>query len=100
MFSYALKVPTSGWTPLGLTERYETSESLSDGSHVRLWVRATDIMNNTRADYTEVHIDNTPPRVADTKLWINVENGSYTYTSRYFLYQKCLNSFFTNSGVI
>ena len=68
-----------------LTERYETSADLRDGSIVRLWVRATDIMNNTKADYTEVHIDNTPPRYADPKLQKNIENGTFTYTSRQYV---------------
>ncbi|XP_053373157.1 uncharacterized protein LOC123531756 [Mercenaria mercenaria] len=76
------EVPVTGWVSHPLIEQYEIMEDLADGSHVRLWVRATDVMNNTLADYTEVHIDNTPPRLADTKLQKNIINGSYTYTSR------------------
>ncbi|XP_053391930.1 uncharacterized protein LOC123531686 [Mercenaria mercenaria] len=75
-------VPVDGWVSHPLIEKYELMEDLSDGSHVRLWVRATDVMNNTLADYTEVHIDNTPPRLADTKLHKNIVNGTYTYSSR------------------
>jgi hypothetical protein len=77
-----IQVPKTGWSQHLLKEQYETSESLADGSHVRLWVRATDIMNNTATDYTEVHIDNTSPRVADERIFTNVKNGTYTYTTR------------------
>jgi hypothetical protein len=75
--------PTTGWIPNALSESFEINELLSDGSHVRVWVRATDIMNNTLADYTEVHIDNTPPRVANDHLHVNIVNGTYEHTSRY-----------------
>lgn len=65
-----------------LTEKYDIWEKLDDGSHVRLWVRATDIMNNTLADYTEVHIDNTPPRLDKVDWKMNIQNGTYVHTSR------------------
>jgi hypothetical protein len=65
-----------------LVERYEIKEDLDDGSHVRLWVRATDVLNNTLADYTEVHIDNTGPRVASEQIQLNVDSGMFTYNSR------------------
>jgi hypothetical protein len=68
-----------------LTERYEFWEKLDDGSHIRLWVRATDIMNNSVADYTEVHIDNTPPRFDRVEWKKNIKNGTYVHTSRYLL---------------
>ncbi|XP_052278482.1 uncharacterized protein LOC127876967 isoform X2 [Dreissena polymorpha] len=74
--------PTSGWTEIPLTENYNFSEIIADGSHVRLWVRATDIMNNTLADYTEVHIDNSPPRVSNSEIQHNALNGSFPYTTR------------------
>jgi hypothetical protein len=77
-------VPQSGWIKHDLSEKYEINE-LDDGSHVRLWVRATDIMNHTLVDNTEVHIDNTPPVVASDHLHTNIVNGTYTHTSRYFL---------------
>ncbi|XP_053373169.1 uncharacterized protein LOC123532025 [Mercenaria mercenaria] len=76
------EVPKKGWIPHDLTEKYELTETLDDGSYIRFWVRATDIMNHTLADYTEVHIDNTPPRVAKENLEENIVNGTYTHTSR------------------
>ncbi|XP_052278483.1 LOW QUALITY PROTEIN: uncharacterized protein LOC127876968 [Dreissena polymorpha] len=76
------QIPTFGWTEIPLTEQYTFSEVIADGSHVRLWVRATDIMNNTQPDYTEVHIDNSPPRVSNSMIKTNVVNGSFVYTTR------------------
>lgn len=39
-------------------------------------------MNNTLADYTEVHIDNTPPRFDRVEWKKNIKNGTYVHTSR------------------
>ncbi|WAR10294.1 hypothetical protein MAR_035370 [Mya arenaria] len=72
----------SNWEHIPLEESYVITEQLDDGSHVRVWLRATDAMNNTAVDYTEVHVDNTPPRLSDQRLQENVKNGTYTYTSR------------------
>ncbi|WAR11025.1 FGFR1-like protein [Mya arenaria] len=76
------QIPAVKWEPLPLEESYVILEHLDDGSHVRIWLRATDVMNNTAVDYTEVHVDNTPPRFSDQHLETNVINGTYTYTSR------------------
>ncbi|WAR10652.1 hypothetical protein MAR_035728, partial [Mya arenaria] len=76
------QIPAVKWEPLPLEESYVILEHLDDGSHVRIWLRATDVMNNTAVDYTEVHVDNTPPRFSDQRLETNVINGTYTYTSR------------------
>ncbi|WAR10289.1 hypothetical protein MAR_035365, partial [Mya arenaria] len=75
------EIPTK-WEPIPLEESYVIFEKLNDGSHVRVWLRATDVMNNTAVDYTEVHIDNTPPRFLDEHLEMNIKNGTYTYASR------------------
>ncbi|WAR10285.1 hypothetical protein MAR_035361, partial [Mya arenaria] len=82
VFTDDRQIPASNWKPIPLEESYVITEQLDDGSHVRVWLRATDAMNNMAVDYTEVHIDNTPPRVSDEYLEKNVENGTYTYTSR------------------
>ncbi|WAR10657.1 FGFR1-like protein [Mya arenaria] len=76
------QIPVSKWEQIPLEESYVILEHLDDGSHVRIWLRATDVMNNTAVDYTEVHVDNTPPRFSDQRLETNVINGTYTYTSR------------------
>ncbi|XP_052812485.1 uncharacterized protein LOC128240040 [Mya arenaria] len=76
------KIPVTEWEPLPLEESYVISEHLDDGSQVRIWLRATDVMNNTAVDYTEVHVDNTPPRISDQRLEKNIINGTYSHTSR------------------
>ncbi|XP_052782551.1 uncharacterized protein LOC128218858 [Mya arenaria] len=76
------EIPKTPWTNLPLEENYVVTESLDDGSHVRVWLRATDIMNNTAVDYTEVHVDNTPPRFSNERLEENIRNGTFTYTSK------------------
>ncbi|WAR10301.1 hypothetical protein MAR_035377, partial [Mya arenaria] len=75
------QIPVSKWEPIPLEESYVILEHLTDGSHVRVWLRATDIMNNTAVDYTEVHVDNTPPRFSDQSIEENIMNGTYTYAS-------------------
>lgn len=77
------QIPNVNWTILPLRENYTISEYIKDGSQVRLWVRATDVMGNVAVDYTEVYIDNTPPRVAGGQWIPNTPGGIYTYTARY-----------------
>ncbi|WAR10291.1 FGFR2-like protein [Mya arenaria] len=82
VFTDDKQIPVSKWEHIPLEESYVILEQLNDGSHVRVWLRATDVMNKTAVDYTEVHVDNTPPRISHQQLMENVINGTYTYTSR------------------
>ncbi|XP_052812776.1 uncharacterized protein LOC128240261 isoform X2 [Mya arenaria] len=82
VFTDDRQIPLLNWEHIPLEESYVITEQLDDGSHVRIWLRATDAMNKTAVDYTEVHVDNTPPRLSDQRLQENVTNGTYTYTSR------------------
>jgi len=78
-----LKIPAGNWTDVQLDQQYTIHGYRKDGDHVRLWVRATDVMNNTAVDYTDVRIDNTYPRAANGRVEMNVVNGSYSYSTRY-----------------
>ncbi|KAK2161992.1 hypothetical protein NP493_1549g00001, partial [Ridgeia piscesae] len=40
-----------------------------DGDSVRVWVRATDVMGNTKTDSVLVHVDSSPPVVQD--VWLS-----------------------------
>ena len=40
----------------------------ADGDSVRVWVRATDVMGNTKIDDVLVHVDSTPPIIQDVSL--------------------------------
>ena len=39
-----------------------------DGDSVRVWVRATDVMGNTKIDDVLVHVDSSPPVIQDVSL--------------------------------
>ena len=41
----------------------------ADGDSVRVWVRATDVMGNTKTDSVLVHIDSSPPVIQD--VWLS-----------------------------
>ncbi|XP_053381408.1 uncharacterized protein LOC128549125 isoform X2 [Mercenaria mercenaria] len=82
--------PTSGWevvTPF--QEKTSFTEKLADGSRIRIWIRATDVMGNIKADSTLMRVDATPPKIskagtvgADHAFTSNVQNATYNYTSR------------------
>ena len=40
-----------------------------DGDSVRVWVRATDVMGNTKIDSVLVHVDSSPPVIQD--VWLS-----------------------------
>ena len=39
----------------------------ADGDSVRVWVRATDVMGNTKTDSVLVHVDSSPPVIQDVR---------------------------------
>ena len=39
-----------------------------DGDSVRVWVRATDVMGNTKTDSVLVHVDSSPPVIQHVQL--------------------------------
>ncbi|KAK2158684.1 hypothetical protein NP493_1763g00001 [Ridgeia piscesae] len=41
----------------------------ADGDSVRVWVRATDVMGNTKTDSVLVHVDSSPPVIQD--VWLS-----------------------------
>ena len=49
----------------------------ADGDSVRVWVRATDVMGNTKTDSVLVHVDSSPPVIQDVRVggtrstWVN-----------------------------
>lgn len=84
--------PTSGWeTITPFQEKTSFTEKLADGSRVRVWVRATDVMGNIKTDSTLVTFDGTPPKLSkpgtpgsDHRFAPNVPNASFNYTSRIY----------------
>ncbi|XP_046566023.1 ephrin type-A receptor 3-like [Haliotis rubra] len=76
-----IRIP-GAWQQIALTETYTIrNERRTDGDTIRVWVRATDIMNNTRRDSTVVRFDESKPKVQLKQLTKNVQNGTYDYSS-------------------
>jgi hypothetical protein len=56
------------------------------GSRVRVWVRATDVMGNIKADSTLVRFDNTEPTISSSgdghMFEPNIESTKFNFSSR------------------
>ncbi|XP_052800641.1 uncharacterized protein LOC128231640 [Mya arenaria] len=81
------QAPTIGWLEVDLSEQTSTQRILVDGDRLRVWVRATDVMGNTKTDSTFMRIDGSPPTISsgnssDHQLQLNVADGSYSHSSR------------------
>nr|AUY55153.1 fibroblast growth factor receptor [Haliotis diversicolor] len=78
--------PTTGWTDVGLNERYTIPPgsrlgTLTNKDTVTVWVRATDVLGNNRVDSTKVHFDNTPPEVEEPVFKRNVQTNGVPFSS-------------------
>ena len=40
----------------------------ANGDTLKVWVRATDVMGNTKIDSVMVHVDSSPPVIQDVRL--------------------------------
>ncbi|WAQ93645.1 hypothetical protein MAR_006116 [Mya arenaria] len=81
------EVPTRGWSEITLQESTSTLRTLQDGDRLRVWVRATDVMGNTKTDSTFMKIDGSPPTISsgsssDHRVELNVDDGAYRHASR------------------
>ncbi|XP_052246347.1 uncharacterized protein LOC127855048 [Dreissena polymorpha] len=80
--------PTSGWQTIPLNESYSAKQALGDGDQLRVWIRATDIIGNTKADSTVIKIDGTPPILKtnltgkEYGLHRNIVDGPYNFCSK------------------
>ncbi|XP_053393450.1 uncharacterized protein LOC123562440 isoform X2 [Mercenaria mercenaria] len=80
--------PKVGWTTVSpLEEQTSFTSKLDDGSRMRVWVRATDVMGNIKTDSTIVTVDGSNPKISkqlgdDHKFEANVKHATYNYTSR------------------
>ncbi|XP_052807066.1 uncharacterized protein LOC128236221 [Mya arenaria] len=80
------EVPT-GWSVVGLHERTSSQRTLENGDRLRVWIRATDVMGNTRTDSTLMRIDGSPPTISsgnnsDHRIELNIFGGAYRHSSR------------------
>ena len=101
-------MPNSGWeTITPLKEEINITKSMVDGDRLRVWVRATDVMGNTKIDSTVVKIDGSPPYISNSNssdhvLELNYPHGEYKHSSRYVdsIYSSFDILLFAGSGVI
>ncbi|XP_033111643.1 uncharacterized protein LOC117112642, partial [Anneissia japonica] len=54
-------------------------DNVHDADTFGFWVRATDVVRNTKTDFVSVHIDSTPPKFED----FEVGNGDVVYFTAY-----------------
>ncbi|XP_060601820.1 uncharacterized protein LOC132755046 [Ruditapes philippinarum] len=79
--------PKSTWKNLEpFQEKTSFQLKLQEGSRVRVWVRATDVMGNIKTDSTLVRFDNTEPTISsrgdDHMFEPNIESTKYNFSSR------------------
>jgi len=89
--SLSITTPNYGWeTIASINETVKTTKHMVDGDRLRVWVRATDVMGNTKVDSTVMKIDGSPPYISDSnssnhRLKLNIRGGKYNHSSRYVI---------------
>ncbi|CAG2246094.1 unnamed protein product [Mytilus edulis] len=76
--------PKSGWkdvVPLSDNKTFPLTD-IRDGDSYQLWIRAHDIMGNSKVDSAVVHFDRSPPTVHPLKVEYNIDDGKYPFSSR------------------
>ncbi|XP_053374459.1 uncharacterized protein LOC128547004 [Mercenaria mercenaria] len=86
------KQPGENWTVVfPLSESTTIIEQMSSGDQIKVWIRARDILNNTKIDSTMVTTDFSPPSVSSiddnttTYMVLNTKDGPFNYSSRLHL---------------
>ena len=87
--SVSEQVPTTGWEDLNpLNDEVSKQTPLVDGDRLRVWVKATDAVGNTKVDSTFIQIDGSAPSMSTNsssahKIQLNVADGDFKHSSRY-----------------
>ncbi|XP_045170153.2 uncharacterized protein LOC123532684 isoform X7 [Mercenaria mercenaria] len=86
------KQPGENWTVVSpLSESTTITEKMNSGDQIKVWIRARDILNNTKIDSTMVTTDFSPPSVSSiddnttTYMVLNIQDGPFNYSSRLHL---------------
>lgn len=76
--------PPNTWTEVSnpLSEEYSFNENLQDGDTVCIWIRGSDILDNSQTDMTTVNFDSTEPKLEALELERNVAPEGEVYFSR------------------
>ncbi|CAG2221734.1 unnamed protein product [Mytilus edulis] len=79
------KIPQHGWvsvSPIRENFSFTLDEiQIQDGDSHQFWVRAFDIMGNTKVDSTVVHFDSSEPLIYEPKIRLNLKDGKYPFSS-------------------
>ncbi|VDH90342.1 Hypothetical predicted protein, partial [Mytilus galloprovincialis] len=79
------EIPQIGWVPVfPLRENFTFNLNgidIEDGDSHQFWVRAFDIMGNTRVDSIVVHFDSSEPFVYEPMIDLNIKDGNYPFSS-------------------
>ncbi|XP_052094849.1 uncharacterized protein LOC127730466 isoform X2 [Mytilus californianus] len=94
--------PSTGWVtvvPFAENSTFQISQdTIGDGDSRQVWIRAFDIMNNSKSDTTMVHFDRSGPVNHLTGTNFNA-NGQYKFTSRFTIITEDLHSGCTNVSI-
>lgn len=78
--------PQNGWveiSPIAENSSLQMASGvLYDGVIQQIWIRAFDIMNNSKTQSTVIHFDQTGPEHFLTSVDYNIVGGRHTFTSR------------------
>ncbi|XP_071156378.1 uncharacterized protein [Mytilus edulis] len=90
------EIPQIGWVPvLPLRENFTfrlDGIDIEDGDSHQFWVRAFDIMGNTKVDSTIVNFDYSAPFVYPPKISLNLKDGKYPFSSSVVVSAKDVHS--------
>ncbi|VDI37212.1 Hypothetical predicted protein [Mytilus galloprovincialis] len=78
--------PTNGWVDISPLKENQSivlnGVNIQDGYSYQVWVRANDVMGNTKIDSTIVHFDHSQPLVFLPTFNKNIDDGNFPFSSR------------------
>ncbi|VDI56408.1 Hypothetical predicted protein [Mytilus galloprovincialis] len=89
------EIPQIGGSVLPLRENFTfrlDGIDIEDGDSHQFWVRAFDIMGNTKVDSTIVNFDSSAPFVFPPKISLNLKDGKYPFSSSVVVSAKDVHS--------
>ncbi|XP_071158495.1 uncharacterized protein [Mytilus edulis] len=79
-------IPTSGWEDIVPLKENKSivlnGGNIRDGYSYQVWVRAHDVMGNTKIDSTVVYFDHSQPIIYPPKFKKNIVDGQFPFSSR------------------
>ena len=69
-------------SPLNVIRSFNLPNVAQNGDSFQFWVRAYDVMGNSREDSTVLRFDSSTPRLFKLDISFNVQNGSFPFSTR------------------